>query len=87
MLSLFPKKKLSKTFNLYDIRNYLAVAEALVVGTFPGRVLSTSGIETLPKRITLKAVSNIIQLIHEGMGDYHFYFAETSDIRRGQRPS
>ena len=30
---------------------------------------------------------NIIQLIDEGMGDYHFYSDETSDIRRGRRPS
>ena len=26
----------------------------------------------------------IIQLIDEGMGDYHFYSDETSDIRRGE---
>ena len=31
--------------------------------------------------------SNIILLIDEGMGDYHFYSDETSDIRRGRRPS
>ena len=30
---------------------------------------------------------NDIQLIDEGMGGYHFYLAETSDIRRGRRPS
>ena len=30
---------------------------------------------------------DIIQLIDEEMGDYHFYSAETSDIRLGRRPS
>ena len=29
----------------------------------------------------------IIQLIDEGLGDYHFYSAETSDILQGRRPS
>ena len=31
-------------------------------------------------------VINIL-LTGEGMGDYHFYSAEASDIRRGRRPS
>ena len=32
-------------------------------------------------------MTNIIQLIDEGMGDYHFYSDETSDIRRGEAES
>jgi hypothetical protein len=29
-------------------------------------------------------MADIIQLIDKGMGDYHFYSDETSDIRRGE---
>ena len=33
------------------------------------------------------ALSNNIQLLDKGVGEYHFYSDETRNIRRGRRPS